>query len=250
MAVIPSECRHPVSNKWQLIVSNSSGLPLIFALSRWNCFFWNRAFSTRFGSIFLPRLVIRGGLTLSSILHMHERWKQKPFIICRLQNMNSVVINETVFVLEQRWRPWDDLNWNKAHLMWCCPRCLQWTIERGVMLFSSPAVCRITSRLLRTRPPCSPPPPPPWVSCIRVPLSSILTAERHPIASQSSPSPSPVSDNGAKLRQRAFLIPLFKKRRNSFREMHIWLLGIGHWELIFPVKFSINNFLPFLSFFL
>lgn len=42
-----------VSNKWQLIVSNSSGLLLIFALSKWNPFFWNHAFSTRFGNIFL-----------------------------------------------------------------------------------------------------------------------------------------------------------------------------------------------------
>lgn len=116
--------------------------------------------------------------------------------------------------------------------MWCRTQWLHWTKERGVMLFSSPALCRITSRLVRPRPPCSPPFPN-CVSYIRVPLSSILTAERRSIASPSSPSPSPVSDNGAKLRQRAFLIPVFKKTINSFREMQIRLLGIGLWDNLF-----------------
>lgn len=89
----------------------------------------------------------------------------------------------------------------------------------------------------------------PCVLYIRVPLSSVLTAERRSIASPSSPSPSPVSDNGAKLRQRAFLIPLFKKEQIPSEKCRLdcWVL-VFETGLYFSIVFLINSFLSFLSF--
>lgn len=70
-----------------------------------------------------------------------------------------------------------------------------------------------------------------------MPLSSILTAERRPIASPSSPSPSPVSDNGAETKSLSHTT--LQKRTHSFREIQIWLLGIGLWDnLLFSHVFN------------
>lgn len=116
------------------------------------------------------------------------------------------------------------------------------------MLFFSPAVCRVTSCLVRPR--GSPVHPHHCVSYIRLTLSSMLTAERRPIASPSFPSPSPVTDNSAtEPRQRASLIPLFKKRTNSFTEMQIDIC-FSFKITYFLITLLINNFPLPLSFFL
>lgn len=115
------------------------------------------------------------------------------------------------------------------------------------MLFSSPAVCRVTSCLVRPRgSPLQPPRPPPpnCVSYIRLTLSSMLTAERRPIASPSFPSPSPVSDNSAtEPRQRASLIPLFKKEQIPLLKCK--LVSALVLRFSFPITLLINNYITF-----